>query len=96
MDSFAYTYVLLLANGDWYIGSTPDLQRRMAQHQAGQGGRTTQLVKGDLVYFEACRSLAAARKREAQLKTGYGRAYLKRRLLLASADENEIPLEQND
>jgi len=33
-----------------------------------------------LEYYEACRSEVNARRREKQLKTGFGRAYLKRRL----------------
>jgi hypothetical protein len=33
-----------------------------------------------LEYYEACRSELKARLREKQLKTGFGRAYLKRRL----------------
>ena len=91
MGPFAYTYVLQLANGNWYIGSTPDLKRRMAQHQEGRGGKTTQSSEGELVYFEACLSLAAARNREAQLKTGYGRAYLKRRLEMIEEHDNIQP-----
>ncbi len=77
---FAYTYVLLLTNGDFYVGSTDDLRRRIGEHQTGHGGRTTHLNDGTLVYAEACRSLAEARQREKQLKTGYGRSYLNRRL----------------
>ena len=80
MNEFAYTYVLKLRNGSLYVGSTPDLNRRTGQHDSGRGGRTTGLQAGELIYYEACRSLAEARKREKQLKTGYGRAYLKRRL----------------
>ena len=80
MDGFAYTYVLRLADGSRYVGSTPDLARRMDQHHGGRGGRTTRLQDAELIYFEACRSLAEARNREKQLKTGFGRAYLKRRL----------------
>jgi putative endonuclease len=80
MTGFYYTYVLLLNNGDWYVGSTDDLQRRMSEHHSHNGGRTTEIYDGELVYAEACRSLAEARKREKQLKTGYGRAYLNRRL----------------
>jgi hypothetical protein len=34
----------------------------------------------ELEYYEACRSEIGARLREKQLKTGFGRAYLKRRL----------------
>jgi putative endonuclease len=77
---FAYTYVLLLSNGDFYVGSTDNLRRRMREHDAHAGGRTTSLYGATLVYAEACRSLVEARKRERQLKSGYGRAYLNRRL----------------
>ncbi|MFC1461839.1 GIY-YIG nuclease family protein [Verrucomicrobiota bacterium] len=80
MSKFAYTYVLKLCDGSFYVGSTPDLNRRIDQHETGRGGRTTELQPGELIYYEACRSLAEARKREKQLKTGYGRAYLMRRL----------------
>jgi len=80
MTGFAYTYVLRLSNGDWYIGSTDNLKRRMTAHKSGNGGRTTDISEGELIYAEACRSLTEARKREKQLKTGYGRAYLNRRL----------------
>ena len=80
MSEFAYTYVLKLHDGSLYVGSTPDLNRRTEQHQAGRGGRTTAIHPGELIYYEACRSLAEARKREKQLKTGFGRGYLRKRL----------------
>ena len=78
---FAFTYVLRQPNQDLYIGSTDDLDKRMKEHFAGTGGRTTKIFGADaLLYVEACRSLAEARRREKQLKTGYGRGYLKKRL----------------
>ena len=80
MTGFAYTYVLLLTNGDFYVGSTDDLKHRIKTHKSHNGGRTTDIYDGELIYAEACRSLEEARKREKQLKTGYGRAYLNRRL----------------
>jgi putative endonuclease len=80
LSGFAYTYVLRLTNGQWYIGSTEDIDRRLAEHIAKAGGRTTGMYDGELVYVEACRSIVEARAREKQLKTGYGRAYLQRRL----------------
>ena len=80
MEHFSYTYVLKLTNNQLYIGSCDDLERRMKQHSSGHGGRTTSIYQGELIYFEGCRSLEEARKREKQLKTGFGRAYLKRRL----------------
>lgn len=78
--NFSYTYVLLCADGNWYIGSTDDIDRRLRQHEAGQCETTRKRLPVELVYFEACRSLDAARAREKQLKTGFGRGYLNKRL----------------
>jgi len=77
---FAYTYVLLCNDENWYIGSTDDLKRRVAHHHAGECADTCRRIPVEVVYFEACRSLEAARQRERQLKTGFGRGYLNRRL----------------
>ncbi|MEZ5405004.1 MAG: GIY-YIG nuclease family protein [Verrucomicrobiia bacterium] len=77
---FSYTYVLLCADGLFYIGSTDNLKRRLAQHQNGQVSSTAYKRPCQLVYYEACCSVELALKRERELKTGYGRAYLKRRL----------------
>ena len=81
---FAYTYVLLCADGDLYIGSTDDLRRRLTQHTAGHVPATAPRRPVQLVYYEACLSLDAARAREKQLKTGYGRQFLKQRVTLPS------------
>jgi putative endonuclease len=78
--SFAYTYVLLCADKEWYIGSTSDLQNRLKEHKKGEVPATKHRRPIELVYYEACRSLEEARTREQKLKTGYGRAYLNRRL----------------
>ena len=86
MSQFFYTYVLKLQNGHFYVGSTDDLKRRVNQHDKKQGGRTTSLGDSELIYFEACRSLHEARHREKQLKTGFGRAYLKKRLDFENSD----------
>ena len=75
-----YTYVLRCGDGNLYIGSTGNLQRRVADHQAGRVTATASRLPVTLEYYEACRSDAMARLREKQLKTGFGRAYLKRRL----------------
>jgi predicted GIY-YIG superfamily endonuclease len=48
-SGFAHTYVLLLSNGDFYVGSTDDLDRRMNDHETGNGGRTTKLSQ--FVFF---------------------------------------------
>ena len=75
-----YTYVLRCCDGDLYVGSALDLQRRLARHCAGQVRATAHRLPVTLEYYEACRSELKARLREKQLKTGLGRAYLKRRL----------------
>lgn len=86
MDGFAYTYVLKCSDSGWYIGSTSDLHRRMSQHKAGESENTRKRLPVELVYFEACRSLEAARIREKQLKTGFGRGYLNKRLAFELSD----------
>jgi len=52
----------------------------MAQHRAGRVPATTHPLPVALEYYKACRSETDARSREKQLKTGYGRDYLKCRL----------------
>lgn len=76
-----YTYVLRsIKNGSLYIGSTEDLKRRFAEHNEGKSEYTSKYTPWELVYYEAGRSKESAIKREKQLKTGFGRAYLKRRI----------------
>ena len=80
MMKFFYTYVLQCADGRLYIGYTQDLRARMREHQSGHVPTTRIRLPVTLVYYEACLDEAAAVAREKQLKTGFGRAYLKRRL----------------
>jgi putative endonuclease len=75
-----YTYVLRCADGELYVGSANDLRMRIAQHEAGRVPSTAHRLPIILEYYEACRLEADARRREKQLKTGFGRAYLNRRL----------------
>lgn len=41
LPSTYHVYVLRCADGTLYTGYTADLQRRLAQHQAGKGARYT-------------------------------------------------------
>lgn len=76
-----YTYVLKSKiDGNLYIGWTDDLKNRFNQHNRGTVESTKTRIPFDLVYYEACLSKEKAIEREKQLKTGFGRAYLKRRL----------------
>jgi putative endonuclease len=76
-----YVYVLQsLKDHALYIGHTNDLRRRVAEHESGKVPSTKSRLPVRLVYYEACNILDDAIKREKQLKTGFGRAYLNRRL----------------
>ena len=62
-------YILKCADGTLYTGITNDLERRLAQHQSGNGAKYT---KGrgplELVYQECCLDRGFASKRENQIK----------------------------
>lgn len=75
-----YVYVLQsLKDKQLYIGHTNDLKRRFREHETGKVPPTEPRLPVRLVYYEACWVLEDTIKREKQLKTGFGRAYLKRR-----------------
>lgn len=63
-----------------YVGFTEDLKLRIEQHREKRVKTTKGFNEIKLVYYEGCRNKTDARKRELQLKTGFGRGYLKRRL----------------
>ena len=80
---FYYTYVLrCLKNGQgsFYTGFSKNLQKRINKHFKKEINSTKKFDKIELVYYEACLNKSDAEKRETQLKTGFGRGYLKRRL----------------
>jgi putative endonuclease len=57
-----------------------DLKNRLTEHKNGEVQTTKKFDNVELIYYEACKSKTDARRRELQLKTGFGRGYLKRRL----------------
>ena len=70
----AYTYILQCANGEYYVGSTTDINRRLMEHQAGLGGKFTRThLPVKLVYIEEYMSISQAFGRERQLH-GWSRA----------------------
>jgi putative endonuclease len=78
---FYYTYVLRSKKDkELYIGWCKDLKLRFKQHKNGLVKATKQRLPMELIYYEGCLDEKFAIKREKQLKTGFGRAYLKRRL----------------
>jgi len=62
-----YVYVLQNEKGGKYIGFTSDLKRRFEEHNQGLN-QSTKGHKWTLVYYEAFRAEADARRREVKLK----------------------------
>jgi len=78
---FYYTYVLSsLKTNQLYIGWTTNFTNPSKNHNQGLVKATKSGIPWKLIYYEACLNKQDAIKREKQLKTGFGRAYLKRRL----------------
>ena len=79
-----YTYVLKCTNKDgrktFYTGSTDSLNERINAHKSKSTFTTKKFDKIELVYFEASLNKTDAIQRERQLKIGFGRGYLKRRI----------------
>lgn len=76
-----YVYVLTsLKDGKLYVGYTTNLKKRFAEHNACKVASTKLRTPLKLLYYEACNVQDDALSREKDLKTGFGRAYLKRRL----------------
>ena len=64
-----FVYILECADGSFYIGWTTDLERRVAAHNAGRGGRYTRSRRPvRLVYWEEHLDRRCAQRREASLK----------------------------
>lgn len=74
MNIVAYTYILECANGEYYVGSTTDMERRLKEHQAGVGGKFTSThLPVKLIYTEEYPTIEQAFRRERQLH-GWSRA----------------------
>jgi putative endonuclease len=79
--TFCYVYLLRSEkNGSFYVGFTHDLKERLAKHNKGLNPSTKPYVPWELLYYEAHRSEADARRREHYLKTTAGDRALHRML----------------
>lgn len=64
-----YTYILSCADGTLYTGWTNDLDRRLAAHNAGKGGKYTRArLPVTLVYHEEFDTKEEAMSREWAIK----------------------------
>lgn len=84
----AYMYMLQCADGSFYVGSTLNLEHRLAQHNEGEGAEYTKSrLPVQLLYFEEFDRVDDAYRREKQVQ-GWGRA---KRLALAAGHLDALP-----
>jgi predicted GIY-YIG superfamily endonuclease len=76
-----FVYVLECADGSHYIGHTDDVEKRWCEHAGGRGSDWCRAHPPvSLAYWEQLDSREAAVRREKDLKTGFGRNWLKREI----------------
>ena len=81
-------YILLCSNGQYYTGSTNNLERRLTEHQNGEGANFTRKhLPVELVYFEEFQRIDKAFYREKQIQ-GWSR---KKKEALINGQTNELP-----
>lgn len=85
-DATHHVYIITCSDGTYYTGYTTDVDRRVAEHNAGEGAKYTRgRTPVALVYTEAFASKAAAMQREYAIKQL--RRPEKERLIRASETE---------
>ncbi|PWU22718.1 hypothetical protein C5B42_05320 [Candidatus Cerribacteria bacterium 'Amazon FNV 2010 28 9'] len=73
-----YTYILSCCDQKTYIGSTRDLQERFHRHSSGSVPATHNRLPVRLLAYFAFQEEITARSFEHYLKSGSGRAFLKK------------------
>ncbi|MBI2474341.1 MAG: arginine--tRNA ligase [Candidatus Taylorbacteria bacterium] len=74
-----FVYVILCDDQSIYIGQTEDIQKRWRLHAGGKGAQYFKSHKPvQLIHYEEFGNRTDAIKREQDLKTGFGRKWLKR------------------
>ena len=72
-------YVLKCVDNSFYIGQTDNLERRLNEHREGKGAQWTKNhLPFELIHWEIFKTREDAVKREHDLKSGFGRKWLKR------------------
>jgi len=81
-------YILHCANGQYYTGSTNDLERRLTQHQNGEGSNFTKKhLPLELAYYEEFERIDEAFFREKQVQ-GWSR---KKKEALIGQNYKDLP-----
>lgn len=82
-------YILECSDGSYYTGSTKDLERRLQQHNHGEGANhTKKRLPVKLVYYEIIRRIDEAFYREKQVQ-GWSR---KKKEALIKGNRDSLPL----
>ena len=77
-----YVYILQLENGQHYVGSTANIDDRLARHEGGVACRTTErMPMKDMAFYAAFQSKEKAKAFERYLKSSSGFAFRNKRLL---------------
>ena len=64
-----FVYIIECSDGSFYTGYTTDLERRVEEHNSGQGAKYTRgRTPVKLIYNESFTSRSSAQKREYQIK----------------------------
>ncbi len=73
-----------MKNGNYYVGHTKDLERRVLRHNTDFDKRKYTYNRGPwrLIFYEIFSTRSAAMRHEKFLKTGKGREYIKNELNL--------------
>ena len=81
-----FVYIIKsLRNPFTYIGSTDNINRRLIEHNKGMSQSTKHFAPFDLEAYIAVKTESKARQLEKYLKTGTGKAVLKKRILTDEA-----------
>ncbi|WP_248895711.1 GIY-YIG nuclease family protein [Haloplanus halobius] len=81
-----YVYILECRDGTYYTGYTTDVERRVAEHDAGEGAKYTRgRTPVELRYTERYETRSAAMSREHEIKSLSRRA---KERLVADAETN--------
>lgn len=86
---FYYTYVLIsLKDGKLYVGWSPDIRKRLNEHNLGLVPSTKTRRPFKIIFYEAFLTKRDAVLREKFFKTGWGRRHLKIALRFTLAEKS--------
>jgi len=76
-----YVYVLKsIGFNKTYTGITPDIQKRLSEHNSGSNAYTKKFKPWKLIYYEKYQNLHETKLREKYLKSHAGRNFIKKKL----------------